>query len=127
MDLVNVKEIQKRIDSYKNEIAKLEQLLAMSAGFGGAPARAKATGAAKAPRGRKRGKRGAVTNSIIEILAAAPKPMAAGELRNQLIEKGVAKKGSTTVYAMLLQMSKKGVIKKAKSGKETVYSVNSKK
>ncbi|MDH5637190.1 MAG: BlaI/MecI/CopY family transcriptional regulator [Nitrospinota bacterium] len=125
MDLINTKEIERLIEKHKNEISKLEQLLSLSSSFDGSNRKRSATTAkpvrAKKGKKTKRAKRGSVTNSILDTLGAASKPMAAGDIRTILVDKGVVEKGSTTVYAMLSQMSKKGTVKKAKSANGIVY------
>jgi hypothetical protein len=128
MELINVHEIEKRIGEYQREIDRLNQLLELSSSFDGKKPRiAKAAGPAKktgAGRPRK-GKRGAVTTSIIEVVGSSSKPITAGDVRDLLIEKGVVKKGSTTVATMLFQLARKGALKKAKSPNGVVYSMDS--
>ena len=124
MDLINIKEIERRIEHHKKEISKLEQLLSISSSFD-AGKRKRSAAEAKPARGKKdkRAKRGSVTNSITDVLGAASSPMAAGDIRSVLISKGVVEQGSTTVYAMLNQMSNKGTIKKTKSSNGIVYTL----
>ncbi|MDH5509943.1 MAG: BlaI/MecI/CopY family transcriptional regulator [Nitrospinota bacterium] len=122
MGLINIKEIERLIKNHQNEISKLEQLLSLSASFAGSKQK-RSVAAAKPVRAKKakRAKRGSVTTSILNLLAAASKPMAAGDIRTVLVDKDVVEKGSSTVYAMLSQMSKKGIVKKAKTANGIVY------
>ncbi|MDH5477416.1 MAG: hypothetical protein OEY50_03710 [Nitrospinota bacterium] len=128
MDLINVKEIERRISEHKKEISQLEQLLVISSAFDGKKATKRSATSPSATKAKpvrgKRAKRGSVSGAIIATLSSSSKPLSAGEVRNILVEQGVVKKGSTTVYAMLSQMTKKGSVKKGKSADGAVYSTS---
>lgn len=123
MSIINTSEVQKKISYYESKIDALRQLLEISKTLEGGTrgrAREKKAGKKKAKPAR-RGKRGAVSNAVIAMLETATRPLTAGEIKAALEERKLAKKGSSSVYSTLLQMSKRGVLKKVKTAKGRGY------
>ena len=125
MSFINIHEVKSKIAFHQAQIRALEGLLQIGDLLSDKPG---SGAAAKATRGRKPGskgksgkKRGALSGAIIALLANSPSPLQAGDIKRALVEQGVADKKSTSVYAMLLQMGKRGVIKKVKTSSGMTY------
>ncbi|MGK7344989.1 MAG: transcriptional repressor [Candidatus Nitrospinota bacterium M3_3B_026] len=129
MSIINTKEVRKKISYYESKIDALKQLLEISRTLESeGPVRAGKKTARKKkgrPAGRKR--RGAVSNAIVTMLENSSRPLTAGEIKSGLEEQKLAKKGSSSVYSTLLQMSKRGVVKKVKTAKGNCYKLASSK
>jgi len=113
--IINIKEVRAKIAYHEAQINTLKQLLEVGELLEGKQAKAGRSAAKgkSAGAGRKRkGKRGAVTASILALLENSSRPLSPGEIKKSLEEQGVVKKGAATVYSMLLQMTRRGVIKK---------------
>jgi len=131
MSIINTKEIKEKISFHESQISVLNQLLEISDMIEGKqPAKAKRAGAKRGRPGRppaagKRKQRGSVSSAVIALLENAKRPLAAGEIKGALEEQGVTRKGSASVYSTLLQMSKRGLIKKVKTAKGNAYKAGS--
>jgi len=136
MPIINKQEIKKLIAFHEKQISALSQLLDISTAIEGAKplsgkmlaealkgARGRADGGKKGKKKRAKRKRGAVSSAILDVIKASGKPMASGVIRTHLESKGLATKGSSAVYAMLLQLANKGVLKKSKTTKGIAYSL----
>lgn len=124
MSFINTTEVKSKIAFHQAQIRALESLLQI----GDILSDKRSGAAAKATRGRKPGskgkrgkKRGMLSGAIIALLENSPSPLQAGDIKRALVEQGVADKKSTSVYAMLLQMDKRGSIKKTKTPSGMVY------
>ncbi|MBI5816598.1 MAG: hypothetical protein HZB29_13430 [Nitrospinae bacterium] len=126
MSIINTKEVLAKIAHYEAQIDALKRLLEVGQMLegGGKPVgrSPKAKPAAAKGGKRKRGKRGAVTEAIVALLENSKRPLSSGEIKKALEGQKVVAKGSATVYAMLLQMAKKGAITKSAGEGGTVYS-----
>jgi hypothetical protein len=125
MSFINIHEVKSKIAFHHAQIRALEGLLQIGDLLSDKPGSGAAT---KAARGRKPGstgkrgkKRGALSGAIIALLENSPSPLQAGDIKRALVEQGVTDKKSTSVYAMLLQMGKRGVIKKVKTSSGMTY------
>lgn len=125
MSFINIHEVKSKIAFHQAQIRALEGLLQIGDLLSDKPG---SGAAAKATRGRKPGskgksgkKRGALSGAIIALLENSPSPLQAGDIKRALVEQGVTDKKSTSVYAMLLQMGKRGVIKKVKTSGGMTY------
>lgn len=124
MSFINIKEVKAKIAFHQAQIRALEGLLQIGDLLSDKPG---SGAAAKATRGRKpgskgkSGKRGILSGSIIALLENSPAPLQAGNIKQTLVEQGVTDKKSTSVYAMLLQMAKRGTIKKVKTSSGMTY------
>jgi DNA-binding PadR family transcriptional regulator len=125
MSFINTAEVKSKIAFHQAQIRALEGLLEIGDLLSDKPG---SGAAAKATRGRKPGskgkrgkKRGMLSGAIIALLENSPSPLQAGDIKRVLVEQGVADKKSTSVYAMLLQMDKRGSIKKTKTPSGMVY------
>jgi hypothetical protein len=134
MSFINIHEVKSKIAFHQAQIRALEGLLQIGDLLSDQPGH----GAAKATRGRKHGskgkpgpkgkrgkKRGMLSGSIIALLENSPSPLQVGDIKRALVEQGVTDKKSTSVYAMLLQMGKRGVIKKIKTANGMTYTAGS--
>lgn len=124
MSFINISEVKSKIAFHQAQVRALESLLQI----GDILSDKRAGAAPKATRGRKpgpkrkSGKRGMLSGSIVALLENSPSPLQAGDIKRALVEQGVTNKKSTSVYATLLQMDKRGVIKKVKTSSGMVYS-----
>lgn len=125
MSLININEIKKKIEYHEAQLSILRQLMEISGLIEGKkPAAPKAAKAKKAKkRGGRRKKRGAVSNAVIALLEHSKRPLTAGEIKKSMEDQNLAQKGSSSVYSTLLQMSKRGAIKKVKTDKGNSYTL----
>lgn len=128
MSFINIHEVKSKIAFHQAQIRALEGLLQIGdllSDKAGPGAAAKATRGrkpgSKGKKGKKGKKRGMVSSSIIALLENSPSPLQAGDIKRALVEQGVTDKKSTSVYAMLLQMGERGVIKKTKTAGGMTY------
>lgn len=124
MSFINTHEVKAKIAFHQAQIRALEGLLQIGDLLSDkhvhhAPAKG-ARGRKPGSKG-KSGKRGRLSGAIIALLENSPSPLQAGDIKRALVEQGLTGKKSTSVYAMLLQMGKRGVIKKAKTAAGMTY------
>jgi hypothetical protein len=126
MSFINMSEVKSKIAFHEAQLRALRSLqqigdiLEKSGGGRRAPAAKAVSGAKRGPKA-KRGKRGMLSGSIVALLENSRSPLQAGDIKRALVEQGVIDKKSTSVYAMLLQMGKRGVIKKVKTPEGMTY------
>ena len=133
MAFLNKRAVKKQIKYYEGHIATLRRLLeiipllkkakpiprrmlnALAAGR-------KSRGAA-GPRGGVRRKRGEVSGAVAEALQAAGTPLTAGAIKAALAKKNASPQGASAIYSILLQMTKRGLIRKKESAEGNIYSL----
>lgn len=126
MSFINMSEVKSKIAFHEAQLRALKSLLQIGDILSEKESGKRRGVAAKAGPGRKRGpkrsgKRGMLSGSIVALLENSQAPLQAGDIKRALLEQGVIDKGSTSVYAMLLQMGKRGVIKKVKTPAGMTY------
>lgn len=130
MSFINISAVKSKIAFHEAQIRDLKSLLRigdiLSEKEGGKRRGPTAKTGPGGRRGPKRSvKRGMLSGSIVALLENSRTPLQAGDIKRALLEQGVINKGSTSIYAMLLQMGKRGVIKKVKTSAGMTYTAAS--
>ncbi len=120
MSLIDTKKIRNLISFHEKQISILNSLIEISSAIEKAkPLSAKMISdisssglKAAAPARKPSKKRGKVSQSVLEMLSDSKKALSSGEIKSKLVKKGLAKKESSSVYTLLLQMFNRGAIKK---------------
>lgn len=127
MSVVNRNEINRLIRWHENQIKGLRAIVTAANSIGSTPpslaealtkpAGKKKSVAKTAPEPAPKRKRGAVTAAVKKLLKDANgKALTSGHIRTTLQQKKVITKKNSTIYTMLQQLAKRGVIGKTKDG-----------
>ncbi|MBI4667214.1 MAG: hypothetical protein HY751_12500 [Nitrospinae bacterium] len=120
MSFINVKEVNAKIADLEAQLNVLRELLQIGVLLSGG--RAEEKGSARG-RGRKAGaRRGSLSAAIITLVENSNRPLTSGEIKQAMVKQGLADPKSSSVYALLLQMAKRGTLKKAKTPDGVAYS-----
>ncbi|MBI4829299.1 MAG: hypothetical protein HY804_10930 [Nitrospinae bacterium] len=132
MAILNKQAVKKQIKYYEKHISTLRRLLEIIPLLKKAkpvPKRMLNALAAAGRKGRRgagggvRRRRGEVSSAVVEAITAAGRPLTAGEIKTALTKKNASPQGASAIYSILLQMTKRGLVRKKETAEGNIYSL----